>query len=78
MDKTERWDSKDEFVEWLDRFCDYVVSSYRDSTAKYSDGGDIQKAQKARGIQNDLKSGDISFKEALERYDRELRTETEQ
>jgi len=76
--ETDRWETEEELIEWINDFCDYVVSSYRDSAAKYPDGSDLAKAQKARGIQNDIKSGEISFEEALERYHRELRTGTDQ
>ena len=73
----DRFETKDELLDWIDDYCDYAISSYRDSTAKYPDGSGLQKAQKMRGIQNDLKSGEISFKEALERYDRELVTDND-
>jgi len=77
-DGTESWESEEEFIQWLDDFCDYVVARYENSTAKYPDGSNIHKAQKSRGIQNDLKSGTISFQEAVERYNREVVTGSEQ
>ena len=71
---SERWASEEEFLDWIDDYCDYVVGIGEQNTSTH----DISNALKMRGIQNDLESGEISFQDALDRYERELVTDTDQ
>lgn len=63
----DRWESEEEFLEWIDEYCDYVIATGARNTVR-----NISNALRMKRIQKDLKADEISFEEAQEQYKQEL------